>query len=150
MAEPGEEGVVTEPELDAAVSALKQRGLPLEGEVLDGLIREHPHDTISILLLVRGAYGLSLLEARDVVELAYWPDIQASKQWIQEQVDRIRRDALPLDEVLLDSLKGGSGLTAWEPTGLVERGQVVAQAFEMTFPSAIDAIISMMRGRTKP
>ncbi len=131
---------------EEAIAWLRHANEPDLDGVLDFLVENCQR--LAAIRAVMVVYGLSLLDARSKIEkrafeLVYSAEIAASNAWIEQQIDEAKASGKTLEEYALELIAGGpSGLTPWEPTGLVERATVLSEAFGVPFHAAVEAAVS--------
>jgi len=133
-------------DIEAQIAEIRASGRSLD-DILDGLILADGASPLEVMWVVMAVSGVSLMEAKSRVmtrchELKNADAIAASAAWVGARVSEIRASGLPLEDVVEDFLEGGSGHTTWEPTGLVERAQVLAGAYGLHHAKAVEAIVS--------
>ena len=125
--------------------AIKRSGRPM-AEVLDELILAPGAGSLDVIGVMMVAFDLGLGEAKGLVggrchELKNKDNIAASEAWVAAKVEELIRSAGPGSDWLGDLLdQPTSGHTPWEPTGIVERIEVVERFLGMTFQEANDVV----------
>ena len=134
----------------ARAEEIKRQGRPM-AEVLDELILAPGAGSLDVIGVMMVAYDLGLGEAKSLVggrchELKNKEDIAASDAWVAAKVEELIRSANPGSDWLGDLLdQPTSGHTPWEPTGIVERIEVVQRFLGMSFQEADEVVMKRKR-----